>query len=240
MVTRSFLLAGHTNRGCGLPTGLAAGAGMDPAGHGRTDRPRRDGGQRSRGIDTVTHQTALDLYGKTVAVLGAGLDQYAVPGNRSLQDEIRERGLLVSQFPKGFSSHRSNFPASAGRPAVPARRARRWRRAAPALIGVRFGPVAFVAAVPTRIDQLVGDLSSLGVGRGSRVVLSRTARTRFRRRRGVHDTWEVGTGMRTLGQERTTDNGERAAYGVVPRVGPSLWTCPSGKPVHPFLTPPRP
>ena len=64
----------------------------------------------ARGIDAVAHRTALDLGGKTVAVLGTGLDQYAVPANRSLQDEIGERGLLVSQFPTGSTLARSNFP----------------------------------------------------------------------------------------------------------------------------------
>ena len=64
----------------------------------------------AKGIDTVAHRTALDLGGKTVAVLGTGLDQYAAPSNRGLQDEIGERGLLVSQFPMGSSPHRSNFP----------------------------------------------------------------------------------------------------------------------------------
>ena len=62
------------------------------------------------GIDTVAHRTALDLGGKTVAVLGTGLDQYAVSSNRGLQDEIGERGLLVSQFPTGSTPNRSNFP----------------------------------------------------------------------------------------------------------------------------------
>lgn len=62
------------------------------------------------GIDTVAHRTALDRGGKTVAVLGTGLDQYAVASNRHLQDEIGERGLLVSQFPAGSTPNRSNFP----------------------------------------------------------------------------------------------------------------------------------
>ncbi len=62
------------------------------------------------GVDTVAHRTALDCGGKTVAVLGTGLDQYATAGNRALQDEIGERGLLVSQFRAGSAPNRSNFP----------------------------------------------------------------------------------------------------------------------------------
>lgn len=64
----------------------------------------------AKGIDTVAHRTALDCGGKTVAVLGTALDQYAVPNNRRLQDEIGERGLLVSQFPPASPTNRSNFP----------------------------------------------------------------------------------------------------------------------------------
>ena len=62
------------------------------------------------GIDTVAHRTALERGGKTVAVLGTGLDGYAVSGNRHLQDEIGRRGLLVSQFPEGSTPSRSHFP----------------------------------------------------------------------------------------------------------------------------------
>ena len=62
------------------------------------------------GVDTVAHRTALDRGGNTVAVLGTGLDRYAVARNRSLQDETGERGLLVSQFHTGSTPHRSNFP----------------------------------------------------------------------------------------------------------------------------------
>ena len=62
------------------------------------------------GIDTVAHRTALERGGKTVAVLGTGLDAYAVSGNRRLQDEIGRRGLLVSQFPEGSTPNRSHFP----------------------------------------------------------------------------------------------------------------------------------
>jgi len=62
------------------------------------------------GIDTVAHRTALACGGKTVAVLGTAISQYAVERNRSLQDEIGAHGLLVSQFPCGDAPHRSNFP----------------------------------------------------------------------------------------------------------------------------------
>lgn len=53
------------------------------------------------GTDAVAHQTALDAYGKTIAVLGCGLDVYYPKENKSLQDEIRRKGLLVSEYPFG-------------------------------------------------------------------------------------------------------------------------------------------
>ena len=62
------------------------------------------------GIDTVAHRTAIARGGKTIAVLGTGLDRCAVPQNRQLQDEIGDRHLLVSQFPAAGSIHRSFFP----------------------------------------------------------------------------------------------------------------------------------
>lgn len=61
------------------------------------------------GIDTVTHRTALARGGKTMAILGTAISQYAVERNRRLQDEIGARGLLVSQFPCGGAPHRTNF-----------------------------------------------------------------------------------------------------------------------------------
>lgn len=62
------------------------------------------------GIDTVAHETAIALGGRTIAVLGTSLDQYAASRNRRLQDFIGEHHLLVSQFPAGGPFHRSYFP----------------------------------------------------------------------------------------------------------------------------------
>lgn len=61
------------------------------------------------GIDTMAHEAAMTHGGRTVGVLGTSVDRYAVPQNRSLQDTIGERHLLVSQFPCGQPTHRSNF-----------------------------------------------------------------------------------------------------------------------------------
>ena len=62
------------------------------------------------GIDTAAHRAAIEEGGKTVAVLGTPLDQYAVGQNRELQDTIGADHLLVSQFAPETPVHRSNFP----------------------------------------------------------------------------------------------------------------------------------
>ncbi|MEM3444502.1 MAG: DNA-processing protein DprA [Thermoplasmata archaeon] len=63
----------------------------------------------ARGIDTAAHKTALENGGRTIAVLGTPIDRYYPPENRTLQEEIREKGLLISQFPVGAPIQRKNF-----------------------------------------------------------------------------------------------------------------------------------
>lgn len=64
----------------------------------------------ARGIDTSAHTGALSCGGRTIAVLGCGVDICYPPENRAFLDEISERGAVVSEFPMGTPPEKINFP----------------------------------------------------------------------------------------------------------------------------------
>lgn len=64
----------------------------------------------ARGIDTISHKSALQGPGSTVAVLGSGIDVIYPPENHRLYREIAEKGALVSEFPMGTSPEAPHFP----------------------------------------------------------------------------------------------------------------------------------
>lgn len=61
------------------------------------------------GIDGAAHRAALDAGGRTVAVLGSGVDVPSPPSHRTLHREIAERGLVLSETATGAPAHKGTF-----------------------------------------------------------------------------------------------------------------------------------
>ena len=64
----------------------------------------------ARGIDTAAHQGALKAKGRTIAVLGAAINQLTPPENAELADAIAQSGAVVSEYPLGRPADRQTFP----------------------------------------------------------------------------------------------------------------------------------
>jgi DNA processing protein len=64
----------------------------------------------ARGIDSAAHQGALDGGGKTVAVLGTGIDVVYPAENADLAEHIAANGALLSEFPPGTAPIDFHFP----------------------------------------------------------------------------------------------------------------------------------
>ena len=66
----------------------------------------------ARGIDSIAHKSTLMAKGKTIAVIGSGIDNIYPPENKKLVDEIVENGgAVVSEYVIGTKAEKMNFPA---------------------------------------------------------------------------------------------------------------------------------
>jgi len=64
----------------------------------------------ARGIDSVAHSSALKNNGRTIAIIGSGLDVIYPAENKKLFNEIKEKGVIISEFNLGTIPNAENFP----------------------------------------------------------------------------------------------------------------------------------
>jgi DNA processing protein len=64
----------------------------------------------ARGVDVIAHQSSLRAGGRTIAVLGSGVDKIYPPEHRALAEQMMERGGIISDYAPGTPPDASNFP----------------------------------------------------------------------------------------------------------------------------------
>jgi len=64
----------------------------------------------ARGVDSLAHQGAMQAGGRTIAVLGSGINVVYPPEHRRLYEAIHDQGAVVSEFPFDTKPDRWNFP----------------------------------------------------------------------------------------------------------------------------------
>ncbi|TET09366.1 DNA-protecting protein DprA, partial [Candidatus Aerophobetes bacterium] len=64
----------------------------------------------ARGIDTAAHEGALETGGRTMAILGSGVDVIYPPENKKLVEEIIKKGAVISEYPLGTRPDAPHFP----------------------------------------------------------------------------------------------------------------------------------
>lgn len=64
----------------------------------------------ARGIDSVAHLSALEASGKTIAILGSGIDCCYPKQNQELYETIKKDHLLLSEYPNDLIPQKENFP----------------------------------------------------------------------------------------------------------------------------------
>jgi DNA processing protein len=64
----------------------------------------------ARGVDAIAHLAAIKNGGRTLAVLGNGVDRIYPPEHRALAEKIIDQGALISDYPPGTAPEATNFP----------------------------------------------------------------------------------------------------------------------------------
>ncbi len=64
----------------------------------------------ARGVDAAAHQAVLQAGGRTLAVLGSGVDRIYPPEHRQLAEQVIGQGAILSDYPPGTPPDASNFP----------------------------------------------------------------------------------------------------------------------------------
>ncbi len=64
----------------------------------------------ARGIDAVAHKAAIEAGGRSIAVLGSGVDRIYPPEHTALAEKIMNHGAIISDYAPGTSPESSNFP----------------------------------------------------------------------------------------------------------------------------------
>ena len=64
----------------------------------------------ARGVDAIAHRTALKAGGRTIGILGSGVDKIYPPEHRGLAEQMIARGAIISDYAIGTPPDASNFP----------------------------------------------------------------------------------------------------------------------------------
>jgi DNA processing protein len=64
----------------------------------------------ARGVDAVAHHAALKAGGRTIGILGSGVDKIYPPEHKNLAEQMIERGAIISDYVPGTPPEASNFP----------------------------------------------------------------------------------------------------------------------------------
>ncbi len=123
------------------------------------------------GIDTIAHKSALENNGKTIAVLGTGINISYPATNKRLFEKIAENGALISEFPIDTKPSKFNFPlrnrivAGLSEATVVVEAPEKSGSLITAKLANEYGKPVF--AVPSNIDNLNGKGCNLLIKEGA-------------------------------------------------------------------------